>query len=237
MKNFLAIFVTLLTFLALPALADNFVTVPHPTAVWDSTTGKAYALGIPGQGQTGLTILPSAATANTWSGTNNFTGTFQIGGTTQTFPTSGLIASITGPVPVACGATCTLGQANIGATTLLNQAAGSTVTLPGATGTGNIYRLMISVATTSAAEKVLTNPTTDTIIGTAIGENGGTAKIFVGNASTYHSIQMPFAGTQPSGGFIGDSVVCTDVATAIWQCNIQYQGGATPTTPYSASTT
>lgn len=253
MKNFLAIFVTLLTFLALPALADNFVTVPHPTAVWDSTTGKAYALGIPGQGQTGLTILPSAATTNTWSGTNNFTGAFQIGGTAQTFPGSGLLVGttdtqtlsaktltspiITGPVPVACGATCTLGNGNIRATTLLNQAAGSTVTLPGATGTGNIYRLMISVATTSAAEKVLTNPTTDTIIGTAIGENGGTAKIFVGNASTYHSIQMPFAGTQPSGGFIGDSVVCTDVATAIWQCNIQYQGGATPTTPYSASTT
>jgi hypothetical protein len=61
--------------------------------------------------------------------------------------------------------------------------------------------------------------------------------MFVGNAGTYHSIQMPYAGSQPSGGFIGDSIVCTDVASTIWQCNIIYQGGTTPTTPYSASTT
>jgi hypothetical protein len=146
-------------------------------------------------------------------------------------------ATSVGLPPVACGATCTLGAANQGTVTLLNQAAGSTVTLPAATGTGNTYKLMISVTTTSAAEKVLTSPTTDAIIGTAIGENAGTAKVFVGNASTYHSIQMPFSGSQPSGGFIGDSMTCTDVASATWMCNINYQGGATPTTPYSASTT
>jgi len=137
---------------------------------------------------------------------------------------------------VSCGATCTLGQSNLGATTLLNQAAGSTATLPTATGSGTFYAMMVSVLTTSGAEKILSN-TTDTIIGTAIGENGGTAKIFVGNAGTYHSIQMPNSGSQPSGGFIGDSIVCTDVAATIWQCNIQYQAGTTPTTPYSTSTT
>jgi hypothetical protein len=137
---------------------------------------------------------------------------------------------------VSCGATCTLGQSNLGATTLLNQAAGSTATLPTATGSGTFYAMMVSVLTTSGAEKILTN-TTDTIVGTAIGENGGTAKIFVGNAGTYHSIQMPNSGSQPSGGFIGDAIVCTDVASTIWQCNIVYQAGTTPTTPYSASTT
>lgn len=139
--------------------------------------------------------------------------------------------------PVACGATCTLGAAGLNTYTRLDTAAGSVATLPGATGTGNTYKLYISVATTSAADKILTNPTTDTIIGTAIGENGGTAKVFVGNAGTFHSIQMPFAGSQPSGGFIGDSVSCTDVASGIWKCDINYQAGTTPTTPYSASTT
>lgn len=163
------------------------------------------------------------------------------GGATITSPTinGGSVngAAITGPVPVACGSTCTLGTANVGTYTQLNTAAGSVATLPGATGTGTVYRLYISVAVSSNADKVLTNPTTDTIIGTAIGENAGTAKIFVGNAGTFHSLQMPFAGTQPSGGFIGDTMVCTDVATGIWKCDINYQAGATPTTPYSASTT
>lgn len=138
--------------------------------------------------------------------------------------------------PVACGGTCTLGTGSLGNYTRLDTAAGSVATLPAATGTGNVYKLYISVATSSAADKVLTNPTTDTIIGTAQGENAGTAKVFVGNASTYHSIQMPFAGTQPSGGFIGDTIVCTDVASTIWKCDVQYQAGTTPTTPYSAST-
>ena len=144
-------------------------------------------------------------------------------------------SAVTGPAPVACGATCTL--ANVGGFTLLNLAAGSTAILPAATGTGNLYKLLVTVTTTSAAEKILTNPTTDTIIGTAQGENAGTAKVFVGNASTYHSIQMPFTGTQPSGGFIGDEIECTDVASGIWECNVMYQAGTTPTTPFSASTT
>lgn len=143
---------------------------------------------------------------------------------------------ISGPAPVACGATCTLGAANLNTYTRLDTAAGSVATLPGATGTGSVYRLYVSVANSSNADKVLTNPITDTMIGTAIGENAGTAKVFVGNAGTFHSIQMPFAGTQPSGGFIGDTIVCTDVASTIWKCDINYQAGVTPTTPYSAST-
>lgn len=141
---------------------------------------------------------------------------------------------ISGPAAVLCGTTC---SPTTGTLTLLNQAAGSTVTLPTSSGSGNIIRLEISVALTSAQEKVLLATTTDTIIGMAIGENAGTAKVFVGNAGTYHSIQMPFSGTEPSGGFIGDQITCTDIATGKWSCNVNYQSGVTSTTPYSTSTT
>jgi hypothetical protein len=143
--------------------------------------------------------------------------------------------TITGPAPIACGATC---SATVpGAVYLLNQGAGSTATLPTSSGSGSVYKFLVSVITTSAQEKILLTTVTDAIIGTAIGENAGTAKVFVGNASAYHSIQMPFAGSQPSGGFVGDSIICTDIATGTWACQIVYQAGATPTTPYSASTT
>ena len=181
------------------------------------------------------TLTNKTLTAPTINGVVGGTATSQT--ITTLTATTVVGAAFTGPAPTACGATCSITTANAGTgLILLNQAGGSTVTLPGATGTGNVYKMLITVATTSAAEKVLTNPTTDAIIGTAIGENGGTAKIFVGNASTYHSIQMPYSGSQPSGGFIGDNIVCTDVASATWACNIQYQAGTTPTTPYSAST-
>jgi len=185
----------------------------------------------------GSTILKPTAAAG--SGTLTLpttTGTLAtVGGNIGAATLAG--GNITGPAPTACGATCTISTANAGTgLILLNQAAGSSVTLPAATGTGNVYKMRISVATTSAAEKILLTTVTDTIIGTAVGENAGTAKVFVGNASTYHSIQMPFTGSVPSGGFIGDTIVCTDMASTIWACDIQYQAGTTPTTPYSAST-
>jgi hypothetical protein len=145
---------------------------------------------------------------------------------------------IQGPAPVACGATCTVSTTQSGYTFLLNQAAGSTATLPASTGSGNKYNFLVTVATTSAQEKILLTTVADVIVGTAILQNSGTAKIFVGNAGTYHSIQMPYAGTQPSGGFIGDTISCLDVAAGTWACQVVSQSGnATPVTPYSTSTT
>ena len=141
---------------------------------------------------------------------------------------------IIGPAPVACGASC---SPTAGQLVLLNQGAGSTVTIPTSAGTGNVIQMRISVITGSGGEKVLLATTSDAIIGTASGFTGSTAKIFVGNASTYHSIQMPYTGSQPSGGFVGDTITCTDIAAGTWACDVQYQAGTTPTTPYSASTT
>jgi hypothetical protein len=181
------------------------------------------------------------ATANTITFPNTASYTLIGSGDTGTVTNTMLAGSIADSklltnVPVACGSTCTLGAANRNTCTRFDQAGGSVATLPGATGTGDKYCLYVSVATTSAADKVLTNPTTNTIIGMAIGENAGTAKMFPGSAITAHSIQMPFTGSQPSGGFIGDSITCTDVASTIWKCDITYQSGTTPTTPYSTAT-
>ena len=252
MKKLLALS-GLLAFIVAPAFADTYVNVSHPNAVWDSTTQSLYALGVPGQGQTGLTVIPSAATTNTWSGVNNFTSTFEIGGTTETFPASGFIAGttdtqtlsgktlaspiITGPAPVACGATCTVTSANAGETILLNTAAGSAATLPAASGTGNTYKFVVSTTTTSGAHKILAASTSDALIGTEIGWTGSTAKVFACGAGTTHAIQMPYSGTQPSGGFAGDVFTYTDVATNIWLVQGVYQAGTTPTTPCSATNT
>lgn len=236
---------------ALPGTTASLLSVYTTDNVPALTIGYVDQYGNANGGQltfngstSGATILKPAAVAG--SGTITLptaTGTLSSTGGTETLTNKTLTAPvinnpiINGPAPVACGATCTLGASNAGTYTRLDTAAGSVATLPGATGSGTVYRLYVSVATTSAADKVLTNPVTDTVIGTAQGENAGTAKVFVGNAGTFHSIQMPFAGTQPSGGFIGDTIVCTDVASTIWKCDIQYQAGTTPTTPYSAATT
>lgn len=151
--------------------------------------------------------------------------------------TTGAIAALAGNnpnAPIAVGAAAT---AVLGGTYLLNVAAGSVLTLPASTGSGGSIRAIVTTTATSNAHKVLPNSSSDFLQGIALGENAGTAKVFVGNAAASHSLQMPFAGTQPSGGFIGDYFELRDIATGLWQVSGSYQAGVTPTTPFSTSTT
>lgn len=158
-----------------------------------------------------------------------------------------LIASCSGGIPKAeaqvggqslfnCGATCTITTTMAGSTINLNVAAGSVATLPAATGSGNTYRFVVTTTTTSAADKILAASTSDKLQGTQIGWTGSTAKVFacLGNTS---AIQMPFAGTQPSGGFLGDTFLYRDIGVNLWQVDGVYQAGTTPTTPCSATNT
>lgn len=234
--------------------AQTVASSVNQIVVTSAATGNVPSIALGGTGSdanrnlkiapsgTGVTLFGTAGTSNggiALSGSTSGTTTIQpaaVASGALTLPaiTGAVVAK---GVPVACGGTCTLGAANKNTYTRLDTAAGSVATLPTATGTGDTYLMYVSVANSSNSDKVLLATVTDTIIGTAQGQNAGTAKVFPGNASTYHSIQMPFAGTQPSGGFIGDTITCTDVASTVWKCDIMYQAGTTPTTPYSASTT
>lgn len=145
------------------------------------------------------------------------------------------LSGISSP-PVAAGAAVTIPATAVNRTITLNAVAGSVVTLPAATGSGNTYTIIVTATTTSGAHKILAASSADFINGIAIGFTGSTAKVFAAAAATAHSIQMPFAGSQPSGGFIGDQFEVVDVAANLWNCNAVYQAGTTPTTPFSAAT-
>lgn len=124
-----------------------------------------------------------------------------------------------------------------GSTILLNTASGSVATLPAATGTGNTYKFVVTTTATSNAHKILAASVSDFLNGIAVGHvSAGTTLSFSAAAATAHSIQMPFAGTQPSGGFIGDWFEFTDVAANLWVVKGAYQSGTTSTTPFSAAT-
>lgn len=143
---------------------------------------------------------------------------------------------INGPAPVAAGATLALTAANAGAPILLNTAAGSAVTLPAATGSGNVFKFFVSATTTSGAHKILAASVSDFLNGIVTGENASTAKCFASAAATNHSLQLPFSGSQPSGGFIGDWFEFIDIAANLWTVKGMYQAGTTPTTPFSTAT-
>lgn len=146
--------------------------------------------------------------------------------------------SVAGVTPNATGASLILTAANAGSVTKLDRAAGSTAKLPAATGTGNVFEFVVTVSATSNSHKILANSSSDNIIGEAIGQNAGTCKGFGALTSqTYHSIQMPFAGTQPSGGIQGDHFRFIDLGANLWYCEGLFTAGTTPTTPFSTATT
>jgi hypothetical protein len=162
-----------------------------------------------------------------------------IGATT---PKAGTFTTLTSTsrtplAPQASGATLTVTAAMAGKSILLNTAGGVTVTMPAATGTGAVYKFIVTATTTATAIKILAASTSDYLNGIAIGFTGSTAKVFASAAATNHAIQMPFAGSQPSGGFIGDVITYTDVAANLWNVEVVYQAGTTPTTPFSATNT
>jgi hypothetical protein len=203
------------------------------------STVKAFVSGSGGGGAAGPGSFTTLAASSTVSGTGFSTYLASppaIGGTAAaagTFTNLTASTGLHGPAPVACGASCSPTGGQL-ITIAVNS--GGTATLPTSSGSGDVIRIRVTITQTSATIKVLLTTTSDVIIGTAIGENAGTAKVFVGNAAANHSIDMPFAGTQPSGGFNGDLITCTDMATGTWACDIVYQAGTTPTTPYSTST-
>lgn len=162
-----------------------------------------------------------------------------VGGVTPaagTFTTATPTALV-GPPPTAVGSSLVITAAKAGQNFKLDTAAGSTATLPAATGTGNHYFFTVTTTATSNAHKILCASSSDNIIGEAVGQNANTAKVFPATvAGTFHSIQMPFAGTQPSGGFQGDTFEFIDIGTNLWVVRGLYTAGTTPTTPFSTAT-
>lgn len=139
---------------------------------------------------------------------------------------------------LAVGAALTA-KAVSGVTYALDTAAGSVLTLPAATGSGITFDAYVKTSATSNAHKILASPATDKLIGRATGSvAAGTTLQFSGAvAAAYHSIQMPFAGTQPSGGLEGDIFRFKDVAPGVWLVEATYESGTTSTTPFSTATT
>lgn len=141
-------------------------------------------------------------------------------------------------VPVAVGAAKTA-TAGVNNTYLLDTAAGSVLSLPAATGSGAKLKVIVSTTASSNAHKILTSPITDVLIGQAVGgvAAGTNLKFGALTSDAFHSIQMPFAGTQPSGGFEGDVFEFTDTAAGKWHVAALYKSGTTATTPFSTATT
>lgn len=127
---------------------------------------------------------------------------------------------------VNAGATLTMtADLHLGTVVALNAATGSAVTLPAATGTGNMYTVLVTTTVTSNASTI-TCAGSDKLYGAFfLGSTTAAltaASIVALNANTIISMN----GTT-TGGIIGSVVYLTDVATNVWLVEANLVGSGT----------
>jgi hypothetical protein len=112
-------------------------------------------------------------------------------------------------------------------------ASGATVTLPAASGTGNVYKFFVKTTVTSNSYKIQVANANDTMAGLAIVSNdeSATADIF---ATTATSDTITLNGTT-TGGILGGQVEIQDVASNVFSVVTKGAATGSEATPFSAA--
>jgi type 1 fimbria pilin len=136
------------------------------------------------------------------------------------------------PVTVTA-ATITLTKDHAGTLINLSRAAGITVTLPAATGTGRWYKLFTLTTVTSNSNIVKVANATDVMQGVAIlGQDSADTAVLFEAGATADTITMNGSTT---GGLRGDLIELQDAASGVWQVKVTGAATGTEATPFSAT--
>ena len=112
----------------------------------------------------------------------------------------------------------------------LNRAAGIVVSLPAATGTGNVYKFFVGTTVTSNAYRI--NALTTDIIQGGVSVSTDAAGVSILAIPTADYITMNGSTT---GGLIGSWVELTDVAAGVWLCGGFLVSSGAESTPFAAT--
>jgi len=122
-----------------------------------------------------------------------------------------------------------------GATIYLNRAAGSTVTLPAATGSGDEYTFMVSALATSNNHIVKVANATDVMAGTAItvdSDSAGTVRAWI-TAATSDTVTLNRSTT--GSVTLGEFIHVKDIAAGKWAVHCVLSGSGDGATPFGAT--
>jgi hypothetical protein len=114
---------------------------------------------------------------------------------------------------------------------------GTICTLPAATGTGNKYTFIISIAATSNANIIKVANATDVMDGSLCSQvdadSDGTAKTYMAEVG---DDTITLAGAATTGGIIGTRIECIDYKAGFWCCTVfSISGGGSEVTPFGAT--
>lgn len=135
---------------------------------------------------------------------------------------------INGTVRTITDATATLTDYEAGGLVVVNRAAGCTITLPDATGTGYVYTITTIVDQTG--DLVIQAPDADNVMqGVALTDMTG---VIFPTADDTDTITLNGTTT---GGLKGAEVTLRDVAADTWQVKVISEASGTEATPFSAA--
>jgi len=146
--------------------------------------------------------------------------------------TAGFISGSGSLVTVDANVTLTAAS-HAGRTMLLDVASGATVTLPAASGTGNVYKFFVKTTVTSNDYIIQVASADDTMAGVAVVANdgGATASIFETVAAS-DTITLDGSTT---GGILGGQIEIQDVASGVFSVVVRGAATGTEATPFSAA--
>lgn len=156
------------------------------------------------------------------------------GGAVKRVLLSAIRALMSSGVVNLTAATLTVTQALHGGKTItVNRAAGSTLTLPAATGTGSVYKIFVGTTVTSVAIVVQAASAADSMAGVAlVAQDAGDTNVTFETVAASDTITMN--GTT-KGGILGDMIEIIDVASGKFWVRVTSSATGTEVTPFSAA--
>jgi hypothetical protein len=136
------------------------------------------------------------------------------------------------PISITASTFAPLASQHTGAVLLLNRAAGVTVTLPAATGSGATFRF-ITATTVTSNNNVVQVTGDDIMVGGAwLAQDAGDTAVMFETASDSDTITM---NGSTKGGIKGDEILLTDIAADTWWVRVMGSATGTEATPFSAA--
>ena len=135
--------------------------------------------------------------------------------------------------PKTFTASATLTASDAGTMLLVSAAAGLTLTLPAASGTGRAFKIVVATTVTSNSVVVKVANATDVMAGLAVSAaDGGDSVNGWETASTSDTITLNATTT---GGIKGDMIELVDCASGLWSVQMRTASTSTEATPFSAT--
>jgi hypothetical protein len=136
-------------------------------------------------------------------------------------------------LPINITASTTLDDRHAGTTCTINAAAGLTITLPAASGSGRVFELVLGTTVTSNNVIIQVANANDTMTGQAdMAQDAGDTEASFETLSNSDTLTL---NGSTKGGIKGDKIILKDIQSTLWSVDAELSGTGTEITPFSAA--